>query len=97
MRLRDLADDEFRTLKEQLGGEVGDLAITGLSADSRKIAPGMLFVAVAGTKADGAAYAADAVARGAAAVVAGHAVEASVPVFTVANPRRFLALAAARF
>ncbi len=97
MRLRDLADDEFRTLKEQLGGEVGDLAITGLSADSRKIASGMLFVAVAGTKADGAAYAADAVARGAVAVVAGHAIEADVPVFTVSNPRRFLALAAARF
>ncbi len=97
MRLRDLADDEFRTLKEQLGGEVGDLAITGLSADSRKITSGMLFVAVAGTKADGAAYAADAVARGAVAVVAGHAIEADVPVFTVSNPRRFLALAAARF
>ncbi|RYC12083.1 UDP-N-acetylmuramoyl-L-alanyl-D-glutamate--2,6-diaminopimelate ligase [Ciceribacter ferrooxidans] len=97
MRLRDLAGDEFRTLKEQLGGEVGDLAITGLSADSRKIASGMLFVAVAGTKADGAAYAADAVARGAVAVVAGHAIEADVPVFTVSNPRRFLALAAARF
>ena len=97
MRLRDLADDEFGTLKEQLGGELGELAISGISADSRRVTPGMLFVAVAGTKADGAVYAADAVARGAVAVVAGHAVEANVPVLTVSNPRRFLALAAARF
>ncbi|MHB0953707.1 MAG: UDP-N-acetylmuramoyl-L-alanyl-D-glutamate--2,6-diaminopimelate ligase [Allorhizobium sp.] len=97
MQLRDLADGEFETLKEELGGKAGDLEITGLSADSRKIGPGMLFVALAGTKADGAAYVADAVARGAAVIIAGHPIAAAVPVFAVSNPRRFLAIAAARF
>ncbi|MFA7415843.1 MAG: UDP-N-acetylmuramoyl-L-alanyl-D-glutamate--2,6-diaminopimelate ligase [Rhizobium sp.] len=97
MRLRDLADGEFETLKEALGGSAGDLEITGLSADSRKVGPGMLFVALAGTKADGAAYIADAVARGATAIIAAHPIDAAVPVFAVGNPRRFLAIAAARF
>lgn len=97
MLLRDLAGKEFHNQVDEAGESVGDLEISGLSADSRKIEKGMLFVALAGTKADGAAYVADAVARGASAVVAGHAVDAAVPVIVVANPRRFLALAAANF
>jgi UDP-N-acetylmuramoyl-L-alanyl-D-glutamate--2,6-diaminopimelate ligase len=43
--------------------------ITGLSADSRSVAPGHLFAALAGTKADGAAYAREAESRGAAAIL----------------------------
>ncbi|MBW8298123.1 MAG: UDP-N-acetylmuramoyl-L-alanyl-D-glutamate--2,6-diaminopimelate ligase [Hydrogenophaga sp.] len=97
MLLRDLAGKEFHNQVDEAGESVGALEISGLSADSRKIEKGMLFVALAGTKADGAAYVADAVARGASAVVAGHAVDAAVPVIVVANPRRFLALAAANF
>lgn len=97
MLLRDLAGKEFHNQVDEAGESVGALEISGLSADSRKIEKGMLFVALAGTKADGAAYVADAVARGASAVVAGHALDASVPVVVVDNPRRFLALAAANF
>ncbi len=97
MLLRDLAGKEFHKEVDGAGESVGALEISGLSADSRKIEKGMLFVALAGTKADGAAYVADAVARGASAIVAGHALDAAVPVVVVANPRRFLALAAANF
>ncbi|MEF0938839.1 UDP-N-acetylmuramoyl-L-alanyl-D-glutamate--2,6-diaminopimelate ligase [Rhizobium sp. BR 362] len=98
MNLRDIAGNAFPELNEQIGGAFGDLEITGLSADSRKVAPGMAFVAVAGTKADGASFIADAVARGASVVVAGQgAVASGVPLLTVAEPRRFLAVAASRF
>ncbi len=47
-----------------------DPEIVGLSEDSRRIERGMLFVAVRGTALDGHAYIGDAVARGAAAIVA---------------------------
>jgi UDP-N-acetylmuramoyl-L-alanyl-D-glutamate--2,6-diaminopimelate ligase len=60
----------------------------------------MLFFALAGAKADGASFAADAASRGAIAVVAakGRTNGAlSVPVIEVDDPRRALALAAARF
>lgn len=77
-----------------------DTEIAGLSSDSRAIRPGMLFFALAGAKADGAEFAADAASRGAIAVVAakGRTNGAlSVPVIEVDDPRRALALAAARF
>lgn len=95
MKISDLAGTEI----PELDAAVAAMEISGISADSRKVSPGDLFVALHGTKADGTAYVADAVARGAAAVVTGQAsaVEAPVPVLTVENPRRFLALAAARF
>ncbi|MFS8111746.1 UDP-N-acetylmuramoyl-L-alanyl-D-glutamate--2,6-diaminopimelate ligase [Rhizobium jaguaris] len=98
MNLRDIAGKAFPELNEQVGGTLGDLEIKGLSADSRKVAPGMAFVAVAGTKADGASFITDAVSRGASVVVAGQgAVAPGVPLLTVAEPRRFLAVAASRF
>ncbi|MDM9620956.1 UDP-N-acetylmuramoyl-L-alanyl-D-glutamate--2,6-diaminopimelate ligase [Rhizobium sp. S96] len=97
MRLRDLAGNAFPELKDQLDGPVGGLEISGLSSDSRKIAPGMAFVAVAGTKADGAAFIADAAARGATVAIAAHGVDASIPVLVVSEPRRFLSIAASHF
>src|SRR6478609_8448080 len=98
MKLRDIAGNAFPDMKEQLNGPVGGLEISGLSADSRKIAPGMAFVAVAGTKADGAGFIADAAARGASVIFAGHAAQAGdVPVLPVSEPRRLLSLAAANF
>ncbi|MHA6684041.1 UDP-N-acetylmuramoyl-L-alanyl-D-glutamate--2,6-diaminopimelate ligase [Mesorhizobium sp. A556] len=77
-----------------------DLEIAGISSDSRQVVPGTLFFALAGTKADGAAYATDAARRGAVAVVAAKdstLAGLSVPVLTVDDPRLALALAAARF
>lgn len=46
-----------------------DPEITGITADSRHIQPGMLFVALTGAKLDGGAFITDAWARGAAAVI----------------------------
>ncbi len=77
-----------------------DPEVLGITADSRKVGPGFVFVALAGTRADGARFAADAVARGAVAVIAGRTADLGdlgVPVLRAAEPRRALALAAARF
>jgi UDP-N-acetylmuramoyl-L-alanyl-D-glutamate--2,6-diaminopimelate ligase len=75
--------------------------IAGITADSRKAVPGCLFVALAGTKSDGAGFIADAVARGAVAVLAGEAASLpdaiAVPVLRASEPRRALARMAARF
>jgi len=48
-----------------------DLDVGGVTADSRLVKPGDLFVAIAGGKTDGLRFAALAVAAGAVAVVAG--------------------------
>jgi UDP-N-acetylmuramoyl-L-alanyl-D-glutamate--2,6-diaminopimelate ligase len=94
MKISDLAGPEIA-----LPDAVAATDVTGIASDSRKVKPGDLFVALSGTKADGSAFVADAVSRGAAAAVvaAGTSVDASVPVVAVREPRRFLALAAARF
>lgn len=95
MRLKDLSGHEFPELADALGGPAGTVEFEGISADSRMIRPGMVFVALAGSKSDGAAYVASAVEKGAVAVVSAIPVEADVPVLVVSNPRRLLALAAA--
>ncbi len=74
--------------------------IRGLTADSRAVAPGFLFAALPGSRTDGRAFIAEAVARGAAAVLApeGLAWPEGVParpLITDADPRRALALMAA--
>jgi UDP-N-acetylmuramoyl-L-alanyl-D-glutamate--2,6-diaminopimelate ligase len=72
--------------------------IAGVSADSRKVKPGYLFVAIAGAKADGAHFAKQAVAAGAVAVAAEErpdGLPAGVAFIQVGNARRALALAAA--
>jgi UDP-N-acetylmuramoyl-L-alanyl-D-glutamate--2,6-diaminopimelate ligase len=77
-----------------------DMEIAGLSSDSRQIGPGMVFFALAGSKADGARFAADAAGRGAVAVVAAPGAslgELAVPVLAADDPRLALALSAARF
>ena len=82
-------------------GPPRDVWIEGLTADSRAVKPGMLFAALPGTKADGAQFIPQAVQAGAAAVLSGPAPLAAgapaVPVIRVDDPRRALALAAARF
>ena len=68
--------------------------------DSRQVAAGDVFVAIPGAKADGYDFIARAIASGAAAVVSGRAAPAGTPAsvawVTVENPRRALALLAAR-
>jgi UDP-N-acetylmuramoyl-L-alanyl-D-glutamate--2,6-diaminopimelate ligase len=73
-------------------------AVEGVTADSRKVRPGDVFVAVSGTRADGLRFAADAIASGAVAVVGEHEPQRpfDVPFVKVGDARRTLALAAAR-
>jgi UDP-N-acetylmuramoyl-L-alanyl-D-glutamate--2,6-diaminopimelate ligase len=75
--------------------------ITGITADSRAVRPGFLFAALAGSRTDGARFVADAVAKGAAAILAADDATtdapAHVPVLRAREPRRALARMAARF
>ncbi|KQO88432.1 UDP-N-acetylmuramoyl-L-alanyl-D-glutamate--2,6-diaminopimelate ligase [Methylorubrum extorquens] len=74
--------------------------VAGLTADSRKVVPGGVFVAVPGTAADGRRFAAAAAAAGAVAVAGEGTRPDDLPEATawieVADARRALALAAAR-
>src|SRR5690606_26733289 len=91
---------DFADILPHVGSIPGDMDITGLSSDSRRVAPGHLFFALPGVKADGAAFIADAINRGAVGVVAKQGTvtaDVGVPVTEVDDPRRALALAAARF
>ncbi len=79
---------------------LGHVTITGITSDSRKVEAGNLFAALAGSKSDGAAFVAEAVRKGAVAIVAARgAVKTApgIPVIEVDDPRRALALAAAAF
>ena len=74
--------------------------VTGISADSREIQPGMLYAALPGTRLDGRSFIGEAVARGAAAVLAPLGTEwpsgvPAVPLILDAQPRRALARVAA--
>jgi UDP-N-acetylmuramoyl-L-alanyl-D-glutamate--2,6-diaminopimelate ligase len=76
------------------------LEISGITADSRRVAPGYLFAALPGSRTDGRAFIAEAVSRGAAAVLApeGTPWPAGVPprpLLEDPEPRRRLALLAA--
>ena len=78
----------------------GGVEIGGIASDSRKVKRGDLFVAVPGTKADGLQFIPQAIATGAAAVMAERAPEnlpENIALVRTANVRRALALAAARF
>jgi UDP-N-acetylmuramoyl-L-alanyl-D-glutamate--2,6-diaminopimelate ligase len=66
--------------------------VSGVTLDSRAVAPGDLYVALPGTKVHGAAFCADAVAAGAVAVLTdpdgrARATATGVPVFVLADPR----------
>lgn len=67
--------------------------VTGVAYDSRQVQPGSVFVALKGQHADGMVYIADALARGAVAVVAQEAapVDSSIAWAHVSDARRALA------
>jgi UDP-N-acetylmuramoyl-L-alanyl-D-glutamate--2,6-diaminopimelate ligase len=95
MRLEDLARGVPGATVEGDGGvEVG-----GIAYDSRAVKAGDLFVAVAGIHSDGHAYAADAIAAGAAAVAVERPVDVPLdtPVLKVPSTRTGLAEIAAEF
>jgi UDP-N-acetylmuramoyl-L-alanyl-D-glutamate--2,6-diaminopimelate ligase len=78
--------------------ELASRAIAGLAFDSRKMAPGDVFFALAGAKDDGLNHVGEAVEKGAAAIVAERWTETPNAAFVkVADARAALAHAAARF
>jgi len=79
---------------------VADPVVTAITADSRQVAAGTLFAALPGTRSDGCRFIADAVARGAVAVLAPVGTQwpagvAARPLIEDAEPRHALARLAA--
>jgi UDP-N-acetylmuramoyl-L-alanyl-D-glutamate--2,6-diaminopimelate ligase len=78
-----------------------DPEIAGLSADSRSVAPGFLFAALPGVNADGGAFVADAMKKGAVAILGSSNAREKITGDVVAvideNPRQRLSQIAARF
>lgn len=74
-----------------------DAEIAGVTDDSRRVERGTLFVAHRGVHADGNDFVVDAVARGAAAVVAERPASVDVPFWVVPDGRATLAALAAAF
>ncbi|MEM6900145.1 MAG: UDP-N-acetylmuramoyl-L-alanyl-D-glutamate--2,6-diaminopimelate ligase [Pseudomonadota bacterium] len=76
----------------------GELEVAGITADSRKVAPGFVFSALQGVAADGRDYISQAIKNGAIAVL-GYDLPANLSVtgIDVDEPRLALAHAAARF
>jgi len=87
---------ELTLFAPELEGNAG-VRVRGVRQDSRAIRPGDLFCARTGGRLDGAAFVADAVARGAVAVLAERGRDlpaASVPVLRVSDSRRAIGVAA---
>jgi len=80
--------NELRRGDLLVGAPADGPAPTGLGMDSRRMRPGMFYVAVRGSQADGHRYVADAVRRGATAVVVETAQETAVPQVIVRDGRR---------
>jgi UDP-N-acetylmuramoyl-L-alanyl-D-glutamate--2,6-diaminopimelate ligase len=78
---------------------IPDADVGSLAYDSRQVEAGALFVALKGLKASGADFAADAIARGAVAVVADQppAVAGALPWIDVSDARAAMAALAAEF
>ncbi len=87
------------TADDGLKAEASVGPVTGVAYDSRAVTGGQVFVALRGQRADGAAFAADAIARGAAAIVAEHPAPPGthVPWAVVGDARVALAVLAAEF
>jgi UDP-N-acetylmuramoyl-L-alanyl-D-glutamate--2,6-diaminopimelate ligase len=89
MRLSELVD-------AQGAGSAGGVEITGLALDDRLVEQGFLFFCVPGFTRDGHDFAADAVARGAAALVVERPLDLAVPQVRVPSVRAAMAPIAAR-
>ena len=74
-----------------------DAEVSGLAYDSRRVGDGTLFFCVRGARSDGHEFAAQAVERGASALVVERALDLDVPQARVADARAAMAPAAVRF
>jgi UDP-N-acetylmuramoyl-L-alanyl-D-glutamate--2,6-diaminopimelate ligase len=81
----------------ELLGDGPDVDVAALAFDNRAVEPGSLFFCVPGFTRDGHDFAADAVERGAAALVVTRPLGTGVPEVVVADVRSAMAAAAARF
>jgi UDP-N-acetylmuramoyl-L-alanyl-D-glutamate--2,6-diaminopimelate ligase len=89
---------KLKELFDNVPEGAGEIEVLGLTADSRKVAPGYVFAALEGFVTDGRKFVPQAVAQGAVAVLASaYDGEAGVPVITDPEPRLALAKAAAKF
>jgi len=78
---------------------IDGIEVAGVTSDSRKVKPGFLFVAIAGNKTDGARFVKQAASDGAVALAAEQRPDTlpdAMAFIRAANPRRLLALAAAK-
>ncbi|MGD7664244.1 UDP-N-acetylmuramoyl-L-alanyl-D-glutamate--2,6-diaminopimelate ligase [Brevibacillus laterosporus] len=73
------------------------VVITGITADSRNVKPGDLFICLSGFTVDGHEFAAQAVEKGAIAIIAEHEIEVDKTVVIVPDSRRAMAFLADRF
>jgi UDP-N-acetylmuramoyl-L-alanyl-D-glutamate--2,6-diaminopimelate ligase len=91
--------DEFLRMLGEAGIADGkDIEVEGIAADSRRVRPGDVFFALGGTHTDGRRHVAEAVARGARAVIAAEGIaDVGVPVVPLEAPERLLGRAAALF
>lgn len=80
--------DELRRSDLLISAPPAGPAPAGVSMDSRTITPGVVYVAVRGSQADGHRFVADAVKRGAPAVVVEGPQQAGVPEIVVRDGRR---------
>lgn len=82
------------------GPELDEVVVTGLALDSRRTAPGDLYAALPGAHGHGMAFAGEALAAGAVALLTDHegaaAAPGGVPRLVVPEPRRILGRLAAR-
>src|SRR3982750_1434131 len=94
MKLRDLFSDDAA-----IDPQAEAVDVKGIAVDSRAVKPGDLFFALAGAKTDGSRFIDSAIGAGAVAVALEHAPPGDhrISFVTTPNPRRALALAAARF
>jgi UDP-N-acetylmuramoyl-L-alanyl-D-glutamate--2,6-diaminopimelate ligase len=86
-----LTAEDWRAILDAAPPSAWPDAIRGVHADSRRIRPGFVFVAVKGHAGDGHRFIDDAVRRGASAVISEHAAKAAVPVAKVGDARAALA------
>ena len=82
---------------EAAPGAGRDVRVSGIAYRSDSVRPGDAFFCVPGFRHDGHEFAADAVARGAVALVCARPLGLGVPEAVVADPRKALAVASARF
>ena len=100
MRLADALSGEDLMLNEI--GDLGEETIHGITCDSRQVKPGFLFAAFKGCKANGNLYIAEAISKGALAVIVEEnlvgalSLENKKCIFSE-NPRRTYALIASKF